>query len=392
MTALICSPALAQELSVVAGPLESERRELLGMIKAAEKQGVNTNSFMANFKYVEDRVTHGVADQSIQARIALVKKAIEDQIRVKEFYKIVPTKNFSPVKNSEPVIADKMLTFEEARLYAVSLINADRAKNKLLPVVLDIIASRAAQKHTDEMAANKYMAHVNLTGKKPSQRYTESGGTSAVSENLALLWTSETAPITTDKIYSQNNIRKMQKMFMDEVPPEDLHRVNILRPEHNKVGIGLSVNVAKNGYTTISFAQEFVDAYGEFSKIPSILQLGKSFEIAGTLAPGYTLYDINICWEPLPKPMTVTELEKLPHQYTEECSDWVSLADKKPELKNIQISIRNKVESFTATVVPTAEWKPGLHFIQVFAHKHKERLLLISKRTCILNPSNSSTK
>lgn len=41
-------------------------------------------------------------------------------------------------------------------------------------------------------------------------------------------------------LFTTDEIETLHALFMIEKPPEDGHRVQILRPEHNKVGVGLS--------------------------------------------------------------------------------------------------------------------------------------------------------
>src|SRR5579862_2522960 len=76
----------------------------------------------------------------------------------------------SPTKRTD------LLTKEQARTYLLELINRDRATKGLDAVLLDPISQTAAQHHAEEMAVHGYMAHWDLAGKLPDQRYTEAGG------------------------------------------------------------------------------------------------------------------------------------------------------------------------------------------------------------------------
>src|SRR5437660_1244421 len=79
-------------------------------------------------------------------------------------------------------VQDGRLSLDEARQYMVELINRDRAALERKPVRLDPVAMDAGQKHADEMALNRYMAHWDLAGKLPDQRYAEQGGIHHVQE------------------------------------------------------------------------------------------------------------------------------------------------------------------------------------------------------------------
>ncbi len=384
-----------QELTVIAGPLESERRELLGMINAAEKKGVNINNCMFNFKYIEDRIAHGASELTLQPRLELVKRALEDQLRMQEFYQNEQTKPIAPkvvkATEKENTNKSKLLTLEEARNFMVTLINQDRAKYKLKPLSLDLTASLAGQKHTDEMAVSKYMAHWDLNGKKPSQRYTECGGTHAVSENLAYSGHNVGNFILDNSMISASEIQKLHELFMKEIPPNDGHRQQILTPEHNKVGIGISRARTKGGHMNVCLAQEFLNCYGQYEKIPLVLAPGKSFILQGKLAPEFTLYDIRISWEPLPKQMSVEDL-KATHLYSEGFDEFRSVADKDTDLTGIKITIKKNVESFSIKVNPSNDWKPGLYYFQILAHRKKQNLMLVSSRVSVLTPPTVTDK
>lgn len=384
-----------QELTVIAGPLESERRELLGMINAAEKKGVNIRNYMENFKYIEDRIAHGATELTLQPRLERVKQALEDQLRMREFYQNEQTKPITQkvvkATEKENTNKSKLLTLEEARNFMVTLINKDRAKYKLKPVSLDLTASLAGQKHTDEMAVSKYMAHWDLTGKKPSQRYTECGGIHGVSENIAYSGHNVGNFILENSMISASEIQKLHELFMKEIPPNDGHRQQILTPEHNKVGIGISRARTKSGHMNVCLAQEFVNCYGQYEKIPLILTPGKSFILQGKLAPEFTLYDIRISWEPLPKQMSVEDLEAT-HSYSEGVDEFRSVADEEKDLTGIKITKKKNVESFSIKVIPSNDWKPGLYYFQIFAHRKKQNLILVSSRVSVLNPPTVTDK
>src|SRR2546423_12833131 len=76
------------------------------------------------------------------------------------------------------------LSLGKARQYLLELINLDRASAKLKPVALDPVATAAGQAHAEDMARYHYLSHFNQQGKPPDERYTESGGTDHVSENV----------------------------------------------------------------------------------------------------------------------------------------------------------------------------------------------------------------
>src|SRR6478736_6428550 len=68
---------------------------------------------------------------------------------------------------------DGSMNVEQARPYALELVNRDRAQHGLKPVVMDDAANRAGQRHAEEMAKVGYTAHWGSDGSVPEQRYSE---------------------------------------------------------------------------------------------------------------------------------------------------------------------------------------------------------------------------
>ncbi len=67
---------------------------------------------------------------------------------------------------------------------------------------------------------------------------------------------------------------------MDEVPPNDGHRRNILKPGHQRVGIGLAQPAAVN---QPCLAQEFVDDWGDYSELPREAPRNVTLHVSGEL-------------------------------------------------------------------------------------------------------------
>ncbi len=170
----------------------------------------------------------------------------------------------------EPAAA--RLSLDQARYYMLELINRDRATHGLRPVALDPVASEAGQRHAQEMASHRYLAHWNIAGESPQQRYARAGGREAVAENAYLLQGSYggTSPRRLDldptPYFSRYELERIERSYMSEAPPNDGHRRNILDPSHTHVGIALAKAGDSNAYT-VTNTQEFVDR--NFSPDPS---------------------------------------------------------------------------------------------------------------------------
>jgi uncharacterized protein YkwD len=371
------SPATsAKAVSVLPGPLEQERLALLTKIQEAKANGVGIQNYMTAFMDLEHVVQMGTSQESIRARLDSIELALTYQLSHQEDMKhlAAPFIGRPPVQQSQR----KLMSLDKARLYILGLVNADRAKYHLSPLTLDAIASAAGQMHTDEMVKFGYCRHWDMLGRKPWQRYSEAGGTCNVGENLCF---SGGNSQSTDHLFSSAEIESLHVAFMDEKPPDDGHRLQILRPEHNKLGVGLSCSVNAGNVIRLALAQEFIDDYGEFSKLPNKIVRGKPFEVSGSLFPGWKQDSIVIRWEPEPKPMTKEELDRMPHS----CSmpaESSSYDSKEDTMATMKVWTKDKRVHFSVRLTPDESWKSGLYYVLIWAGRTKDRApTLVSTET-----------
>jgi uncharacterized protein YkwD len=123
----------------------------------------------------------------------------------------------------------RLLDHAAAQKLMLSLINRDRAKAGLSPVLLDEAASKAGLRHARDMARTGFTGHIGTNGSVPEQRYTESGGVHFVQENAACLFDGKARKLNAAPRFDPAKLAALQKMFMDEVPPNDGHRQNVLK-------------------------------------------------------------------------------------------------------------------------------------------------------------------
>jgi len=206
----------------------------------------------------------------------------------------------------------KRLTLAEARRYMLALVNRDRATAGLAPVELDEGApTLAGQAHADDMARLGYLGHWGSDGSVPEQRHTEAGGADMVLEN-ALCFTDERArTLDAQPTIDPVQIERAESLFFDEVPPNDGHRKNILKPGHTHVGIGIAQPVATPlEIPTPCIAQEFVDGYGTYAPLPRKARVGTVVHVEGILRSGARPTGVGVARVPLPKPIAASELNK----------------------------------------------------------------------------------
>jgi len=81
--------------------------------------------------------------------------------------------NYKKMNDNEQRLIEFKDTDESLKLKITQLdvINKSRRKNKALPVKLDILASRVANRMSKEAADNEYIGHWNMAGEEPYLRY-----------------------------------------------------------------------------------------------------------------------------------------------------------------------------------------------------------------------------
>lgn len=385
-----------QDVIVKPGLLEAERAALLRKIQEAKGNGIGIQGYMIAFQDLERMVEKGALQESIKARLESIAKALDNQMS-----SLQPLQTKSSVdKVPSAKKSEKLMTLEQARLYMLSLVNSDRSKHHLAPLAYDHTASIAAQKHTNEMATLVYCRHWDITGKKPDQRYTEAGGTHCVSENVGMrYYVSRKRAIEVSQLsqlgrlsldmnphFSVADLKGIESFFMKEEPPNDHHKQQVLDPHHNKLGVGLSYSKHDDGRSCIVIAQEFVDDYGEYSRLPVKILRGKPFEVSGTLASAVGFSSIAVYWEPAPKPISLEEMEHMPLSYSI-ANDSVASYSVKDSLSPIKVwTNRRGQQSFCAHITPQAAWRDGLYYIVIWASSKDCNLFSVSCRTVLLDP------
>lgn len=376
--------ARASLQSVVPGPLEDSRKLLLAEIEDANKKGVGTKTYMALFRDLEVMVKNGEPERNIESDLKKIREALKEQLLDQPANPWTTTNPSARLTKPYAYLNSKIMPLAQARAFVLELVNKERAIHRLAPLVMDSIANAAAQMHSDEMARMGCVAHLDSRGRTPDQRYTELGGTHNVGENIASysLVNHNGNPNELHNVkgyqFSAARLSKLEADFMNEKPPDNLHRLQTLSPEHNRLGVGLSYSENSNGQWCLVLDQEFIDQYGEYSKIPQKIVPGTAFKVSGSLNAGVILNSISIRWDPEPRPLTKEELIKSSHEYgLPEISveNYFSESNKAIKLWN-----QNGHQHFSLRVVPNYRWKPGLYYIVIDAVK-KNHVITVSSRT-----------
>lgn len=231
-------------------------------------------------------------------------------------------------QSQEPAISNRAAEspelddpYYQTRLAIVEQINRDRAANGAGPVEFDLLSSQVGDRHCQEMAARQYLSHWDLRGLLPYHRYHLAGGRDYVQENAShvTVYSADPAPIPTDPQDIVPQLLEAHQRMVNEKPPLDGHRRNILDPAHTHVGIGLGVVRGHLGMT-----QLFVNRYVRLER-PFPLQLPRrSIEVRGeVLREDFGPYYCILFYEGVIQPRTVEQLNRT-YAYTDppgkECS------------------------------------------------------------------------
>jgi Cysteine-rich secretory protein family len=254
------------------------------------------------------------------------------------------------LNEKEQRLIDFKDTEESLRLKLVQLdvINKSRMKHDALPVKLDILASRVANKMCREAAENGYIGHWNLAGEEPYLRYAFAGGYDHVSENAYGEWSSDNYNISQTGALMKSGHGK----FMGERAPNDGHKQNIIEKSHNWVGIGFCLSGRQFRYY-----EEFIDRYFEFENIPDEAGIGEQFNIKVRTNGKSYLYYLIIYRENWPQHLAPAQISRKGsyRDYTSEI------------YKDIYAWDLSAYRNGTSYEIPLTFSNEGLYYIQIFS-------------------------
>lgn len=185
----------------------------------------------------------------------------------------------------------KRMTRAEAARYVLALVNRDRAAHKLQPVVWDEAAARAGERHAKDMAKLGFTGHWGSDGSVPEERHTEAGGDGFVMENAGCFADGVARELDPDPRFTAESLERVHKAFMNEKPPADGHRRNVLTPWHTSLGVGLA---KAKGLDIACMAQEFVHDYGTYEPLPRRARIGQVIKVAGEIKPPAKIAGVGV--------------------------------------------------------------------------------------------------
>jgi hypothetical protein len=139
----------------------------------------------------------------------------------------------------------------------------------------------------------------------PETRYSAAGGTDIAFENAACFFDNVARKLDKGALFLATELERIESAFINEKPPHDGHRRNILNPWHNRIGIGLS---QPEGITVPCAAQEFVDHYGKYEPIATAANLGTRIHVAGEMMAPASFGAVAVARIDIPKPREPADL------------------------------------------------------------------------------------
>jgi len=180
------------------------------------------------------------------------------------------------------------------------LINVERVLARVAP--LSSGSDPSVQQHAHGMMTYGYRSHWDVNGFTPHMRYSMSGGTNRVRQNIA-------GPISLADYTEGNegvNWADLAESVHKGLMESHVGRANILDHWHGKVTIGVSCN-----HTQCWIVQQFESTLLKFSAVP-VLSNGH-LAIQGTLVPGLVLEGLAVWHHPYPRPLSLGQLDATYH-------------------------------------------------------------------------------
>ena len=169
-----------------------------------------------------------VSKPSIRPRVLLLKTASSSSIRPTTPFLVTSSSSKPATVPSTPTPAAAMPG--QLRDQIVALTNAERAKVGLAPVQSNALLQNSAQLHAQDMARRVFFSHQNPDGLRSFDRIKAAGYVVAPCNCAWNYWTGE-------------NIARGQttaSLVIEDWMHSPKHRDNILSPNFDEIGIGLS--------------------------------------------------------------------------------------------------------------------------------------------------------
>ncbi|MDZ4216736.1 MAG: CAP domain-containing protein [Candidatus Gracilibacteria bacterium] len=157
-----------------------------------------------------------------------------------------------PPSNVQACDSSKFLSHGEFKQRVIDLVNHERNKAGLGPLVNNCYLEKTAQGHSDDMMNRDYFDHNTPEGVSPEQRIDQSGYLTSYYECLC----SKSQTTGENIAVGQTNPEEVVDTWMNSPP----HRANILNTTFSEIGIGITdVPKSNKEYEGYYWVQNFGD-------------------------------------------------------------------------------------------------------------------------------------
>ncbi len=174
------------------------------------------------------------------------------------------------------------ISVDELKIFVLQMINDRRQMQGLPTLSVDETAAKMAQTQAEDMAKRNSISHYNDKGENPDQRYTNAGGSDAITECLTL-------------VSDHGKINRLLGMyFLRDLLKKQDDRDAIMSPEATGFGFAAAENHSHNrAYACF----ELVSKHGLMQPVPKEVNAGDKIEVKGAVFDPYTLDRVTLAWE-----------------------------------------------------------------------------------------------
>jgi uncharacterized protein YkwD len=202
-----------------------------------------------------------------------------------------------PRQPTEEEMADRFLATPEYQAihpqaslehYALEAVNEARADRNVPPLAWDELAFKVAQKQVQDMTARGEISHFDKAGENPDKRYTDVGGTDAITEGIVQL---------PDASTHKMNKAMIVRMFRLMTKSQD-DRDSLLAPEATELGFSFAKDASRDRYLGVVCV---VTKHGIMHPIEKEVSLGEKIDVRGVILAPYKFKKITLAWEGFPE-------------------------------------------------------------------------------------------
>jgi len=212
------------------------------------------------------------------------------------------------------------------------------------------------------MVTNNFSSHISLNGDKPYHRYAVDGRSDHVSENLMGFDAQDGNKFSVGDSEVQELLMKIHAEILNEEPPQNKNKENLLSTEHTHVAIGVAVDEHRLRYVEV-----YTDRYVKIVSCPQSLT-SPDFTISGqVLNPEYGAYVCSVFYDPPAAPLTAAEAQSSSQTSFLEYSD-----SKAAVVWPWDMTVQDDGSFEVPINLPKLE--PGRYFIQLHLKKGRETI------------------